>query len=187
VLAAPARDLDHHPWEGGDPVENPSETSNRLDIGGDTSVETDGSTVEFAGTAVPVMVLRLPAARAHRLAHSLLGDRLPDLEPTDRTLARGLEAVAAAAGDLGALRCAAEDMPGVGQQQRMKAAGILRDREPRLSPVQRLAVVDAAARWMEEDAGDELAFALLRASCSSDVVASQVYVELLSPTSGPEQ
>lgn len=160
---------------------NPSEMSNRLDIGGGTSVEADGSTVELAGAAVPVMVLRLPAARAHRLAHSLVGDPVPDLEPADRTLARGLEAVAAVAGDLGALRCAAEDIPGVGQQQRMKAAGVLRDREPRLSPVQRIAVVDAAARWMEEDAGDELAFALLRAACLSELAASQAYVELLSP------
>ena len=162
---------------------NPSEMPNRVDIGGGTSVEADGSTVELAGGAVPVLVLRLPAARAHRLAHSLVGDSAPDLVPADHSLARGIEAVAAVAGELGALHCAARDLRGVGQQQRMNAAGVLRDREPRLSPVQRIAVIDAAARWMEEDAGDELAFALLRAACLSELAASQAYVELLSPGS----
>ena len=162
---------------------NPSEMSNRLDVGGGTSVEADGSTVELAGAAVPMIVLRLPATRAHRLAHSLVGDPAPDLVPADRTLARGIEAVAAVTGEPGALRCAAEDVRGIGQQQRLNAAGVLRDREPRLSAVQRIAVVDAAARWMEEDAGDELAFALLRAACLSELAASQAYVELLSPGS----
>ena len=47
--------------------------------------------------------------------------------------------------------------------------------------MQRIAVVDAAARWMEEDAGDERAFALLRAACLSELAASQAYVELLAP------
>lgn len=160
---------------------NPSDVPNRMDIGSGASVEADGSTVELAGAAVPILVLRLPATRAHRLAHSLVGDPAPDLMPTDRTIARGLEAVAAVVGELGALHCAATDVRGVGQQQRLNAAGVLRDREPRLSPVQRIAVVDAAARWMEEDAGDELAFALLRAACLSELAASQAYVELLSP------
>lgn len=160
---------------------NPSEMSNRLDIGGGTSVETDGTTVELTGSPVPVIVLRLPASRAHRLAHSLVGDAAPDLVPADRTLARGIEAVAAVAGEPGALRCAADDIRGIGQRQPLNAAGVLRDREPRLSAVQRIAVVDAAARWMEEDAGDELAFALLRAACLSELAASQAYVELLTP------
>jgi hypothetical protein len=164
-------------------VANPNETPNRLDIGSGVAVEADGSTVERAGVAVPFLVLRLPAARAHWLAHSLVGEPVPDQVPTNRTLARGIEAVAAVAGELGALRCAAAEVGNVvGQRQRIDAAGVLRDREPRLSPVQRLAVIDAAARWMEEDAGDELAFALLRAVCSSEAVASQTYVELLSPS-----
>jgi hypothetical protein len=166
-------------------VTNPSEMSNRLDIGGGTSVETDGTTVELSGSPVPVIVLRLPASRAHRLAHSLVGDPAPDLVPADRTLARGIEAVAAVAGEPGALRCAADDVRGIGQRQRLNVAGVLRDQEPRLSPVQRIAVVDAAARWMEEDAGDELAFALLRAARLSELAASQAYVELLAPAGPP--
>ena len=161
---------------------NPNEGSKQFDIGGGTSVEADGSTVELAGAAVPMLVVRMPAARAHRLAHSLVGEPAPDLVPADRTLARGLEAVSAVAGDPGALRCAAADLGNVvGQQQRVNAAGVLRDHEPRLSPVQRLAVIDAAAHWLEHDAGDELAFALLRAVCTSEIVATQTYVELLSP------
>lgn len=57
---------------------------------------------------------------------------------------------------------------------------MLRVADPSLSPVERIAVVDAAARWLDEDSGGELAFALLRAACSSEVVATQAYVELLA-------
>jgi hypothetical protein len=162
-------------------VTNPIDAPNRMDIGGGASVEADGSTVEVAGAAVPVLVLRLTATRAHLLAHSLLGDLAPDLVPTDRTVIRGIEAVAALAGELGALRCAAALGSIVDQRQRVNAAGVLRDREPRLSPVQRIAVIDAAARWMEEDAGDELARALLASVCSTEVVTNEVYIALLTP------
>jgi hypothetical protein len=130
---------------------------------------------------VPVVVLRLPATRAHLLAHSLVGDPAPDVVPTDRTIARGIEAVAALAGEVGALRCAADLGSVVDQRQRINAAGVLRDREPRLSPVQRIAVIDAAARWMEEDAGDELARALLASVCSTEVITNEVYIALLTP------
>ena len=68
-------------------------------------------------------------------------------------------------------------------EQRLAAVAVLRDREPALSPLQRMAVIDAAARWMDEDTGDELAYALLSAACSSDVATSQAYVELLTPAS----
>lgn len=161
---------------------NPIDAPNRMDIGGGASIEADGSTVELAGVAVSVLALRLPVARAHRLAHSLVGDPAPDLVLSDRTIARGVEAVAALAGELGALRCAAHlGAAVVDQRQRVNAAGVLRDREPRLSPVQRIAVIDAAARWMEEDAGDELARALLASVCSTEVVTNEVYVALLLP------
>jgi hypothetical protein len=58
---------------------------------------------------------------------------------------------------------------------------VLAKREERLSAVQRFAVVDAAARWLEEDAGDELAYALLGAVCSTDVATNNAYLALLSP------
>ena len=65
--------------------------------------------------------------------------------------------------------------------QRLAAVGVLAEREERLSAVQRFAVVDAAARWMDEDAGDELAYALLSAVCSTDAATSHAYLALLSP------
>jgi hypothetical protein len=40
-------------------------------------------------------------------------------------------------------------------------------------------VVDAAARWLDEDAGDELAYALLGAVCSAEATASRAYLALL--------
>lgn len=62
-----------------------------------------------------------------------------------------------------------------------RSSGGPRSREPRLSALQRLAVVDAAAGWLQQDAGDELAFALLGAVCSTDITTSQTYVALLAP------
>ena len=50
--------------------------------------------------------------------------------------------------------------------QRLAAVTVLRERESQISPIQRIAVVDAAARWLGEDAGEELARALLEAVCS---------------------
>jgi hypothetical protein len=61
---------------------------------------------------------------------------------------------------------------------------VLASREERLSGMQRVAVIDAAARWFQEEAGDELAYALIAAVCRSDLTASQVYTALISPTEG---
>ena len=58
---------------------------------------------------------------------------------------------------------------------------MLRDREEGLSALQRIALVDAAARWMEEDAGSELAHALLASVCSTAVITNEVYLALLMP------
>jgi len=44
-----------------------------------------------------------------------------------------------------------------------------------------MAVVEAAARWMEEDAGNELAHALLASVCSTTVITNEVYLALLMP------
>jgi hypothetical protein len=44
---------------------------------------------------------------------------------------------------------------------------VLGEWEPQLSVVQRLALVDAAAWWLSEpNGGEELAYALLAATCS---------------------
>jgi hypothetical protein len=60
---------------------------------------------------------------------------------------------------------------------------VLGTRETHLSAVQRLAVVDAAAWWLTDpQGGDELAYALLAATCSADVTTEHVYLALITPT-----
>ncbi len=59
--------------------------------------------------------------------------------------------------------------------------GVLRDREPELSAVQQIAIVDSAARWMDEEAGDELAYALLWAALVELPVSFGQVVDHLQP------
>ena len=153
-------------------------------------VELGGSVVIAVANADdrPTVIIEMPAARAHTLAH-LLDDwsrafgMVPDKgqEPSDATLARGLEWVTAAVHEDGALGCAARESGVVGRSQRVAAVTVLRDREVGLSALQRIAVVDAAARWMEVEAGSELAHALLASACSSAVITNEVYLALLTP------
>lgn len=134
------------------------------------------------------MLVRLPAARAHVLAH-VLGDWagafavvLENGElPSNYLLGRALDDAAYAAGDPDALACAARKHGAVPAVARQAAVTVLQEREPRLSGLQRLAVVDAAAGWLRQDAGDELAFALLGAVCSTDITTNQAYLALLAP------
>lgn len=66
--------------------------------------------------------------------------------------------------------------------QRLAAIAVLVEREPRLSAVQRLALVDAAAWWMTDpDGGHELAHALIDGACSDPVTTEQVYLALITP------
>jgi len=161
----------------------------RVELDGGAVVEPDEGPLAV-GEALPVVAIRLPAARAHSLAH-LLADwaaafrLVPDRgdKPSTYALSRAIEDVAAALGERGAVVCASRARGSVPAEQRLAAVAVLRDREPALSPLQRIAVIDAAARWMDEDTGDELAYALLSAACSSDVATSQAYVELLTPAS----
>jgi hypothetical protein len=159
----------------------------RLDDG--EIVETDGSTVAdpVSGGDVPAVLLRMTPARAHALAGvledwcrvALVFATLRSSEATERVLAWALAAGATAAGapadrprDPGA-----PATPSV--QQRLAAVTVLSQREQRMSAVQRIAVVDAAARWLAEDAGDELARALLEAACSEPATASFAYLALI--------
>lgn len=69
----------------------------------------------------------------------------------------------------------------VPNRQRLTAVAVLGVREARLSAVQRLALVDAAAWWLSEPrGGEELAYALLAASCIAEVTAERVYVALIA-------
>ncbi len=146
-----------------------------------------GEVIEADGEA---LTLRLPAPRAHGLAH--LVDEWSRMfgatqgkgaAAANRELVRALEDGAAVLGEAGALRCATRVAGSVSVGQRVAAVGLLAEREPDLSALERVAVVDAAARWLDEEAGDELAFALLGAACSSEVVATAAYLALLAPAS----
>jgi hypothetical protein len=157
-------------------------------------IESTGGRIQprYSDIAVPELVLRMPAARAHWLAHLLdewsraLGLSPPKgWGPAERTLGRTLEAAAAALGDVDAMRCTARVFDGVSAPQRLAAAAVLAEREPDLTAVQRISVVDAAARWLNEEAGDQLALGLLTAVCRSDTSANFVYLALLTPDGGP--
>jgi hypothetical protein len=152
-------------------------------------VEADGSTVAdpVSGSPVPAVLLRMSRTRAHMLAH-LLDDwcrvarvfaTLRSSEVTERPLVWALEASAAAAGDPEATHCALHGPEAPSVTQRLAAAAVLSEREHRINPVQRIAVVDAAARWLAEESGEDLAEALLQAVCSDTVTANFVYLALI--------
>ena len=152
-------------------------------------IEADGSTIRdpASGTQVPALVLRMSPARAHVLAHvlddwsraALIYATLRSSEVTERALAWTLEAGAAATGDPEAGRCALRVAQTPTAAQRLAAVSVLQQRERRISAVQRIAVVDAAARWMDEDAGEELAQALLQAACTEPTTANFAYLALI--------
>ena len=171
---------------------NPTEPRHdgfRAELDDGQIVETDGSTITDprSGTLVPAVVLRMSRTRAHLLAH-LLDDwcrtarvfaTLRSSEVTERALVWALEAGAAAGGDPEATRCALGGPQTPSVTQRLRAAAVLSEREQQVNPVQRIAVVDAAARWLAEDAGEDLAEALLQAVCSDTVTAKLVYLALI--------
>ena len=131
---------------------------------------------------------------AHTLAH-LLDDwcrvarvyaTLRSSEVTERALVWALEASAAAGGDPDATHCGLSGPQTPSVAQRLAAAAVLSERERQINPVQRIAVVDAAARWLAEDAGEDLAEALLQAVCSDTVTANLVYLALIEqPETAP--
>jgi hypothetical protein len=109
----------------------------------------------------------------------------PHLDELD--LSRTLELAAAALGD--------HDKPimrsprgsrVIPHRQRLAAVAVLGEREAHLSAVQRLALVDAAAWWLSEpNGGEELAYALLAATCSGAVSTEHTYLALITPSDEP--
>jgi hypothetical protein len=147
----------------------------------------DGSTImdADAGKAVPAVVVRVPGFRAHDLAHGL--DRLTrvgsivaggELVANESRLSWALDAAAAAVGDRSALRCAARVAERVTSGQRLRAAAELRQRLD-FDAVTLIAIVDAAARWVDED-GHEYAITLLEASTDADT-AGAAFLALTTP------
>ena len=157
-------------------------------------VEADGSTVADPATGgqVPAVLLRMTPARAHVLSHvlddwvhvALLFTTLRSSEPAELALAWTLEAGAAALGDDQARRCPRGQPETPSPAQRLAAVAVLRERLPRITPVQGIAVVDAAARWLGEGAGEDLAQALLQAACGDPITANFVYLALIEPPGG---
>ena len=72
-------------------------------------------------------------------------------------------------------------------RQRLAAVAVLGEREPHLSAMQRLALVDAAAWWLSEpNGGEESAYALLAASCAAEVATEHAYLALITPSDGSD-
>jgi len=163
----------------------------RAELDNGEVVEADGSTVQdpASGSQVPAVLLRMTPARAHILAHVLddwsraavLFATLRSTEVTERALAWTLEAGSAALGDPDAARCPRGRPETPSAAQRLAAVAVLRDRDQRITPVQRIAVIDAAARWLAEDGGEELAQALLQAACADAITANFAYLALIEP------
>jgi hypothetical protein len=175
---------------------DPSAGPFRAELDDGQIIEAGDSTIRdpAVGTDVPSVVLRMTPARAHVLAHvlddwcraALVFATLRSSEVTERALAWTLETGAAAAGDPQAARCARRVAQTPTPAQRLAAVSVLQQRERRITAVQRIAVVDSAARWLAEDAGEELAQALLEAVCTERTTANFVYLALIDRP-GPGQ
>jgi hypothetical protein len=159
-------------------------------------VDLDGGTLVLDGEESPSVVLRLAPWRARSVAQVLqewsLVSRIfhhptrPHLDELD--LSRTLEMAAAVLGegDEPPVRSARGPRV-VPNRQRLAAVAVLGEREAHLSAVQRLALVDAAAWWLSEpNGGEEFAYALLDASCATEVSTEHVYLALITPYEGPD-
>jgi hypothetical protein len=159
-------------------------------------VELDGGTLILDGQESPSVVLRLAPWRARSVARALeewssvsrIFNRpaRPHLDELD--LSRTLELAASALGDSGEpISRSPHGTRAIPRRQRLAAVAVLGEREAHLSAVQRLALVDAAAWWLSEpNGGEELAYALLAATCSAEVTTEHVYLALITPPDEPE-
>jgi hypothetical protein len=167
----------------------------RVALDHDEVVELDGGTLVLDGEESPSVVLRLAPWRARSMARVLeewsaisrVFNRVtrPSLDELD--LSRTLELAASALGDdeepLLRFPRGTRTVP---SGQRLAAVAVLGEREERLSAVQRLALVDAAAWWLSDpNGGQELAHALLAANCSTEVTTEHVYLALITPAGEP--
>jgi hypothetical protein len=157
-------------------------------------VEPDGGTLVLDGEESPSVVLRLTSWRARSVAQALeewsaasgVFNRASRPSADELDLSRTLELAASVLGDGDEplLRFPRGDYT-VPSRQRLAAVAVLAEREARLSAVQRLALVDAAAWWLTDPAGgQELAHALIDGACADRVTAEHVYLALITP---PEQ
>lgn len=167
----------------------------RVALDHDEVVELDGGTVILDGEESPSVVLRLAPWRARSVARVLeewsavsrVFNRMtrPSLDELD--LSRTLQLAASALDDDEPLLRFPPSTRTIPSRQRLAAVAVLGERETRLSAVQRLALVDAAAWWLAEpNGGQELAHALLAATCSEEVTTEHVYLALITPPNDPD-
>jgi hypothetical protein len=107
--------------------------------------------------------------------------------PDELTLSRTLELAAVALGEHDeSIMQSPRGSRVIPNRQRLAAVAVLGEREEQLSAIQRLALVDAAAWWLSEpNGGEELAYALLAASCSGAVTTEHAYLALITPSDEP--
>jgi hypothetical protein len=153
-------------------------------------VELDGGTLVLGGEESPSVVLRLTPWRARSVARVLeewsavcrVFHRAPRPILSEVELSRTLDLAASALSDPEPVVPLVRGDRVVPSRQRLDAVAVLADRETRLSALQRLALVDAAASWLSEpNGGEQLAHALLGAACTTDVTAEHVYLALITP------
>src|SRR5918998_5683077 len=184
--------------EGGDPMTNPMQSDpDRLRVALDNGevLELDGGTLVLGDEESPSVVLRLAPWRARSVARVLeewsavsrVFHRAPRPILTEVELSRTLDLAASVLGDPEPIVPLMRGDRVVPSRQRLDAVAILAERESRLSAVQRLALVDAAASWLSEpNGGEQLAHALLGAACTTEVTAEHVYLALITPPDNPE-
>lgn len=158
-------------------------------------VELDGGTLIIDGAESPSVVLRLAPWRARSVARVLeewsavsrVFHRAPRPVLTEVELSRTLDLAASVLGDPEPTMPMQRGDRAVRSRQRLDAVAVLAERESRLSALQRLALVDAAASWLSEPhGGEQLAYALLGAACTAEVTTEQVYLALITPPDEPE-
>ena len=166
----------------------------RLALDNGEVVELDGGTLVLSDEESPSVVLRLAPWRARSVARVLeewsavsrVFHRAPRPVLTELELSRTLDLAASALGEPEPITPMRREGQAVASRQRLDAVAALAERETRLSALQRLALVDAAASWLSEsNGGEQLAHALLGAACRTDVTAEHAYLALITPAGGP--
>jgi hypothetical protein len=184
--------------EGGDPMAEATQFDPdwlRVALDHGEAVELDGGTLVLDGEESPSVVLRLAPWRARSVAQALeewsavsgVFNRTSRPRPDELELSRTLELAASVLGnsDEPLVRFPHRDQT-VPSRQRLAAVAVLAEREPGLSAVQRLALVEAAAWWLTDPAGGhELAHALIDGACADQVTAEHVYLTLITPPDQP--
>jgi len=168
----------------------------RLAMDNGEVVEVGGSTLvdEDSGQIVTAVVLRLPPWRAHALAHVLaswnqavdLFERATQVSQDESDLAWALYAASGAAGDPRAREEAQRPPTSVPSGRRATAAAVLREREA-FEVHTLIAVVDAAAWWLDQPHGDGYCTSLLNAVTDQDTAGAAYLALIGAPTDPPEE